>query len=327
MGGGAIGSSCACSNSSANTSSGDQGDGAASSDPGKASSETHGSGNSGNGSGSIEAGELDTGAGACSGALGCEGPGAHAAERSGGAHADPGRTGLAAGTMVGLGQLQWPGGLAIDSAGRLAVGDCKTHRVLVFPPGGGGPARVLGGGGGGAAGGGPGRLAGPTGIAVDARGRVYVAERDRHRVAIFAAEHEAAAAAADPYADADAADAADAGGGDAGGGVVVGWLGRGEGSGPGQLRHPRGVALEGAGGGGGRVYVADCGTTGCRPSGPTAGRPAASGGRGGGPGSCAGPRGWRWTGAGGWWWRTTTTTACRSAGPLPHPPSRPLAPR
>ena len=160
-----------------------------------------------------------------------------------------GRMGLLPGAMVGVGHLRWPGGVAIDAAGRLVVGDCKAHRVLIFRPGGGGVERVLGGGGAGEGGGGAalGELDSPTGVAVDARGRVLVAERRNHRVTVFAA----------PASTADAlAGCGGCGSAGAAAGVAEGWLGLGEGSGPGQLRHPRGVAVCPAGG---RVYVADYG--------------------------------------------------------------------
>lgn len=102
----------------------------------------------------------------------------------------------------GPGELNFPRGIALDAAGNLYVADSGNHRVVRFDasgessswggfcdlsgetlsdecldPDGDGPLPAA-----------PGRFNSPWGIAVDAQGRVYVADTWNHRIQVFDAE-------------------------------------------------------------------------------------------------------------------------------------------
>jgi NHL repeat len=90
-------------------------------------------------------------------------------------------------TVVGRGQLDAPGGIALDAAGDLFVADTGHCRVLILPARAGtsyglhlssGRVTTLVGG----SCSGPGSIGHPSGVAVDAQGDVYIAEATAQRV-------------------------------------------------------------------------------------------------------------------------------------------------
>ncbi|MGI8623741.1 MAG: NHL repeat-containing protein [Solirubrobacteraceae bacterium] len=123
--------------------------------------------------------------------------------------------------LVAPGVLAHPKGLAVRGS-RLYVADDQHHRVLVLDTGG----RMLASIGKGA-GTAPGQLNFPYGVAVDAAGRVFVADDLNQRIVRFSTKPAYAYKAR--------------------------WGSYG--TGPGQLAYPRGIAVDGAG----SVYVADTG--------------------------------------------------------------------
>ena len=170
------------------------------------------------------------------------------------------------------GQLHRPSGVAIDDGGNLLIADSGNHRVQRFTPagrllqvignpGGNGngipgnhPAGHPGNNPGGNPGAGPGEFTLPWGVAVDADGRIYVADWGNHRVQVLDADGNYlrqfptpidGAAAAGPGSSADGGAAAAATGpGSDGTGETAGWL-----------KHPAGLAVGVDGG----VFVADWG--------------------------------------------------------------------
>ena len=117
----------------------------------------------------------------------------------------------------GDGEMVWPAGLALDSAGNVYATDEWLNRVVVFAPDG----RFLGQwGSGGEAGG---EFNRPSGIAIDNDDRVFVVDSMNHRVQVLTTTGESLAV----------------------------WGTRGDG--PGELDSPWGVAVDVEG----RVYVAD----------------------------------------------------------------------
>lgn len=122
--------------------------------------------------------------------------------------------------------LKGPTGIAIDGHGNVYVADSGHSRLLEFTPSApyfatGRPTRSWGG----TRGYGPEQFASPSGVAVDARGNVYVADAVVARVQVFSP-----------------------------GGKLIGIWGK-RGSNPGQFENPAGLALDGAG----NIYVADSG--------------------------------------------------------------------
>jgi DNA-binding beta-propeller fold protein YncE len=123
--------------------------------------------------------------------------------------------------IVAPGRLAYPRGLAVRGF-RLLVADDQHHRLVVFDTGG----RFLGTIGGGP-GDGPGQLNFPYGVALDAPGRVFVADDLNQRVVRFGSSPDY------PY--------------------KARWGSYG--TGPGQLAYPRGIAVDAAG----AVYVTNTG--------------------------------------------------------------------
>lgn len=123
--------------------------------------------------------------------------------------------------IVPSGVLANPKGLAVRGT-RLLVADDQNHRVLAFDTG-GRQLRAVGAGGGTR----PGQLNFPYGVAIDPRGRVFVADNLNHRVVRFSAPPRY------PYKGRWGAYGTD----------------------PGRLAYPRGLATDGAG----NVYVANTG--------------------------------------------------------------------
>ena len=83
----------------------------------------------------------------------------------------------------GAGEFNVPGGIAVDGNGAVWVSDSDNHRIQVRDPD--GRWRVAGGkagGGDGAIGSGAGEFWGPSGIAVDGNGAVWVADSWNHRI-------------------------------------------------------------------------------------------------------------------------------------------------
>jgi len=147
-------------------------------------------------------------------------------------------------TVVGRGVLDGPGGIALDGAGDLFVADTGHCRVVVVPARAGteyglhlraGRAATLVGG----TCTGPGSIGHPSGVAVDARGDVYVAEATAQRVQVVRAggTHTAVTVAGTGRA---------------------GFNGDGLAASAGELNEPTGVAVDGAG----DLFVAD--TANCR---------------------------------------------------------------
>ena len=174
------------------------------------------------------------------------------------------------------GQLHRPSGVAFDGGGNLLIADSGNHRVQRFTadgrllqvignpggnPGGrsgndagGNPGNsAVGNPGGGQAGDGPGEFSFPWGVAVDAEGRIYVADWGNHRVQVLEADggylrqfpEFPGTAAAIGSEDDRAGGTAAATGADANGAGETGAV----------LKHPAGVAM----GADGRVFVADWG--------------------------------------------------------------------
>jgi sugar lactone lactonase YvrE len=147
-------------------------------------------------------------------------------------------------TVLGPALVDAPGGLALDAAGDLFVADTGHCRVLVLParaasdyglhlrPG---RAAVVAGG----SCSGPGSIGHPTGVAVDTKGDVYIAEATAQRVQVVRPGGPRAAVTV-------------AGTGSAG------FDGDGLAGPAGQLDEPTGVAVDGAG----DVFIAD--TANCR---------------------------------------------------------------
>ena len=82
-------------------------------------------------------------------------------------------------------QLAWPRGVTVDALGRLYIGDASNHRIRRVDAAGtittvaGAGAPGFGGDGGPAP---SARLYGPWGVAVDASGNLYIADRSNHRI-------------------------------------------------------------------------------------------------------------------------------------------------
>ncbi len=82
-------------------------------------------------------------------------------------------------------QLRTPGNVAVDAAGNLYIADTGSHRIRKVTPAGvistaaGDGTRGYGGDGGPAA---QAQLNGPSGVAVDAAGNLYIADRGNHRI-------------------------------------------------------------------------------------------------------------------------------------------------
>jgi len=124
-------------------------------------------------------------------------------------------------TTAGDYMMQWPTadlcqGMAIDDSGHVYVAEYGGH-IDVFTTDGTHLSTW------GSPGSGPGHLNSPYDVALDAQGRVYVADAYNHRIEVFSR----------------------------GGVYLTDWGGYG--SGPGQFNQPRGVAVDASG----RVYVAD----------------------------------------------------------------------
>jgi tripartite motif-containing protein 71 len=217
-----------------------------------------------------------------------------------------GRLLAADGALLLAGELRAPCGVAIDSAGRIAIADYGNNRVVLLGPDGRIAATLPpsgGGGGGCGGGGGPGgeELDGPVGVGWDPAGRVVVSYQRSHRLGVWRADGAlaavwppgpAAAAAGPARLNTPKGLAVDWAGrvlvADSGNHRVAvfgpdgGWVGAlgEEGSGPGQLRHPKGVAVDG----GGRVLVADNHNHRVAVFGPDGAWAGALGGFGDGPG-------------------------------------------
>jgi serine/threonine protein kinase/sugar lactone lactonase YvrE len=124
--------------------------------------------------------------------------------------------------------LESPTGIAVDGHGNVYVADSGHFRVVEFAPsaayfGTGRPLRSWGG----TRGYGPGQFSSPSGVAVDARGNVYVIDAGAAQVQVFTAR----------------------------GKLIANW-GR-HGTDPGNFQEPTGIALDAAG----NVYVADSGNS------------------------------------------------------------------
>jgi uncharacterized repeat protein (TIGR01451 family) len=85
------------------------------------------------------------------------------------------------------GQFLSPEGLAVGQDGRIYVADSGHHRVQVFDSGGHLLFKIGRNGGNGSLGTGDGAFFNPRGVAVDAGGRIYVADSRNHRVQVFSA--------------------------------------------------------------------------------------------------------------------------------------------
>ncbi len=141
------------------------------------------------------------------------------------------------GTGSGLGQLNGPTGVALDSKGDLFVSDSGNNRVLEYvysaarhryaPAG-----RVVAGTG--VAGPGPSQLSSPTGLAIMATGNLVVADSGNNRVQEFSYDRAAGRFAARA--------------------TTIAGTG-GDGSGASQLSYPAGIALDARG----DLFVADAG--------------------------------------------------------------------
>jgi sugar lactone lactonase YvrE len=130
--------------------------------------------------------------------------------------------GTQASVILPPGELSHPKGLAVKGT-RLYIADDQRHRILITDTGG----KILGSAGGGS-GSRPGQLNFPYGVAVDAQGRLFVADNVNHRIVRFST-------AATGYA------------------YKARWGSYGRG--PGQLAFVRGLAVDRSG----NVYVANTG--------------------------------------------------------------------
>jgi DNA-binding beta-propeller fold protein YncE len=159
------------------------------------------------------------------------------------------------------GSLVSPRGLAVEAAGTLLVADTGNDRVQRFSPD-GNLLDVIG-----EAGTGPGQVDEPVGVAVDPGGRIYAADAGNRRIQQFDADGTFLQELSGPEGGFDTlADVAIEGNVlyavDAGRGLARIELDTGSGTwtspvdGPGRLVAPTGVAVRG-----GRVYVADMGST------------------------------------------------------------------
>jgi sugar lactone lactonase YvrE len=160
--------------------------------------------------------------------------------RAAGAGATPGAV---VRTLVGHGQLDTPGGIALDAAGDLFIADTGHCRVLVVPARDGtryglhlhaGRAATVAGG----SCAGVGSIGHPSGVAVDAQGDVYIAEATAQRVQVVRPAGRAAVTVA--------------------GTGRAGFNGDGLAGPASELDEPAGVAVDGAG----DVFIAD--TANCR---------------------------------------------------------------
>ena len=98
---------------------------------------------------------------------------------------NPGHDPDAGNPVDGDGELALPAGLAISSGNRLYVTDTGNHRVQVFQVSAGPPVSVSYMSKFGGLGDGDGQFNSPAGIALDASGRVWVADNGNHRVQVF----------------------------------------------------------------------------------------------------------------------------------------------
>jgi DNA-binding beta-propeller fold protein YncE len=156
----------------------------------------------------------------------------------------------------GNGEFDHPRGVATDAVGNLWVADSRNNRIEKFGPDGRFLARFGRNGGDGTAGTARGEFNDPRGIATDLAGDLYVADHGNNRVQKL-----------DPA------------------GRFLGIWGRGGGDttagvGPGEFKHPRGVAVDDAG----NLYVADKDNSRIQKFGPD-GRFVRMWGRNGGDGS------------------------------------------
>jgi DNA-binding beta-propeller fold protein YncE len=129
--------------------------------------------------------------------------------------------------IIGTTHLQSPSGVAVDLEGRVLVADFEQHKVHVFNKD-GTIAQSIG-----AKGKDPGQFHGPRDVAVDRHGRIFVVDGGNHRVQVFNKDHTV-------FKVIGAVDAA---------GKPM------EGSEPGQLSNPRGLAINNSG----QILVADSG--------------------------------------------------------------------
>ena len=198
--------------------------------------------------------------------------------------------------IIGTTHLQSPSGVAVDLEGRVLVADFEQHKVHIFNKDGTIAPQSIG-----VKGKDPGQFNGPRDVAVDRNGRIYVVDGGNHRVQVFNKDHTV-------FKVIGAVDAA---------GKPM------EGSEPGQLSNPKGLALNNAG----QICVADSGNHRVQilaldaHAGPAGAAPASSvvrcfGSRGSDEGQLAFPHGTR---------LHCRSRAQRSSPPSP-PPRRPRRP-
>ncbi|MDR3702461.1 MAG: hypothetical protein P4L56_22625 [Candidatus Sulfopaludibacter sp.] len=88
-------------------------------------------------------------------------------------------------------QIDTPGGVAMDSAGNLYIADSRNHRIRKMTPG-GAIATVAGNGTAGFSGDGKSalnaQLNGPSGVAVDPSGTIYIADTNNNRIRVVTPE-------------------------------------------------------------------------------------------------------------------------------------------
>ena len=82
----------------------------------------------------------------------------------------------------GDGEFLWASGAAVDSQGRVYIGDEYLHRISVFDAAGGFLSKW------GVQGAGEGELEGPSGLAFDSDDNLYVSDTHNHRVQVFTSE-------------------------------------------------------------------------------------------------------------------------------------------
>jgi DNA-binding beta-propeller fold protein YncE len=80
---------------------------------------------------------------------------------------------------AGDGQFDGPGGVAVDTTGRIHVADTINHRIQVFDNTGAHQLTV------GTAGAANGQFNSPYGVAVDTAGRIHVADTNNNRIQVF----------------------------------------------------------------------------------------------------------------------------------------------